>query len=296
MGYQTQPLNTFGAGDHRLVSAKGLDSGIDVDSIQLKSVPSVTFPGSVTPPSTTVTSTGTNSYKVDISEASAPFWLVLGQSLSDGWKATVRGGPSLGAPTLIDGFANGWLVDPGLTGATFTVDITWAPQKIVWAGLAISSPWFIGLCLCALVVAWRRRRFDRVLVDATNPILVSSELPNATSTSERLGLLLGITALSALIGGFGVAITMAIIASLSLWTRRRVAITTLAVLGSIGGIVVLYTGLQFRHEYRTGVEWPSGFWFAHQLGLLAVLVVVSETVTRRFVRKRSDSRSNPIIE
>ncbi len=89
---------------------------------------------------------------------------------------------------------------------------------------------------------------------------------------------------------------MAIIASLSLWTRRRVAITTLAVLGSIGGIVVLYTGLQFRHEYRTGVEWPSGFWFAHQLGLLAVLVVVSETVTRRFVRKRSDSRSNPIIE
>ncbi len=296
LGYQTQPLNTLSAGDHRLVSAKGLDSGIDVDSIQLKSVPSVTFPDSVAPPSTTVTSTGTNSYKVDISQASAPFWLVLGQSLSDGWKATVRGGPSLGAPTLIDGFANGWLVDPGLTGATFTVDITWAPQKIVWAGLAISSPWFIGLCLCALVVAWRRRRFDRVLVDATNPILVSSELPNATSTSVRIGLLLGITALSALIGGLGVAITMAIIASLSLWTRRRVAITTLAVLGSIGGIVVLYTGLQFRHEYRTGVEWPSGFWFAHQLGLLAVLVVVSETVTRRFVRKRSNTRSNPIIE
>ena len=288
--YAAIPSNSLAVGDHRLVSAKGLDSGIDIDSIQLSSVPSTEISTATTPPSTTVTTQGTNSYKVDVANASAPFWLVLGQSLSDGWKATVRGGTSLGSPTLIDGFASGWLVDPSVTGSTFTVDITWAPQKIVWAGLAISTPWFIGLCLCALAVVWRRRRSVRVLADGTNPILVSSELVNDTSNSVRIGLILGITALSALIGGLGVAIAMAIIASLSLWTKRRVAIATLAVLGSIGGIIVLYTGLQFGHEYRTGVEWPSGFFIAHQLGLIAVLSVVFESLSRWCIRSRSTSK------
>lgn len=108
----------------------------------------------------------------------------------------------------------------------------------------------------------------------------------------RLGLLIGATVVAALIGGLGVGIAMALIAGLSLWTRRRVAIAALAVLGSIGGIVVLYTGLQFRHEYRTGVEWPSDFWFAHQLGLIAVLSVVFETVTRWCIRSRSTNKHN----
>ena len=290
--YAAIPSNSLAVGDHRLLTAKGLDSGIDVDSIQLASVALEPQSPATLPPSSTVTTTGKNSYKVDVVDASAPFWLVLGQSLSEGWKATVRGGTSLGTPTLIDGYANGWLVDPAVTGSSFTVDITWAPQKIVWAGLALSTPWFIGLCLCALVVAWRRRRSDRMLIDATNPSLVSSELENNTSNSARIGLLLGITTLSALIGGLGVAIALAIIASLSLWTRRRVAIATLAAIGSIGGIVVLYTGLQFGHEYRTGVEWPSGFFIAHQLGLIAVLSVVFETLTRWFIRSRSAKTHN----
>ena len=276
------------SGDHRLVSAKGLDSGIDVDALQLKSVPVSPLSAAAGSPQTSVTSTGTNSYRVDVSNASAPFWLVLGQSLSDGWSAKIRGGASLGTPTLIDGFANGWLIDPATAGTSFTVDITWAPQKVVWAGLALSTPWFLGLCVAAIAVAWRRRR-QRTIPDATDPALISSELPASVSTATRVGALLALTVFSAIVGGFGVAIAMALISGLMLWTRKRTLIAALALLGSIGGIVVLYVGLQYRRHYLNGVEWPSGFWIAHQLGLVAVLTVVSETVVRWLLRTRSKS-------
>ncbi|MEI7623949.1 MAG: alpha-(1-_3)-arabinofuranosyltransferase family protein [Actinomycetes bacterium] len=294
------PLN-LSLGDHRITSSAGLDTGIDVDAIQLTSVPNAQDSPATSLPATAVRSTGTNTFTVDISDASEPFWLVLGQSLSDGWKATVRGGSSLGSPTLIDGYANGWLIDPAVTGSTFTVDITWAPQKVVWAGIAVSTFWFLGLCAAALVVLWRRRRAVRILPSDTEPRLISSELPNETSIAVRIELLIGIVVLSAFVGGTGVAIAMAIITALSLWTKRRTAIAVLAVLGSVGGIVVLYTGLQFRRAYTTTAEWPSGFWFAHQLGLVAVLAVVAESVTRwilrvRYNRPQTASDDNPISD
>jgi hypothetical protein len=184
---------TLSSGDHRFVTTKGLDSAIDIDAMELRSVPIGQYTTTADTPSTTVTSTGKNSYKIDIANASDPFWLVLGQSLSNGWKATVRGGESLGDPTLIDGFANGWMIDPAVTGTTFTVDITWAPQKVVWGGLATSGLWFIGLCAAAIVIAWRRRQLVRKLPEATDPTLVTSELANPTTTRMRLGVLVGMT-------------------------------------------------------------------------------------------------------
>ena len=61
----------------------------------------------------TVTSKG--STKIDLSVSGArqgtPFWLVLGQSNNAGWEATVAG-DDLGGSTLVDGYANGWLVRP----------------------------------------------------------------------------------------------------------------------------------------------------------------------------------------
>jgi arabinofuranan 3-O-arabinosyltransferase len=283
----TEAPQTLSAGDHRLVTSKGLDSAIDVDALEFRSVPVGQYATAANPPTTTSTSTGKNSYKIDVANASEPFWLVLGQSLSNGWKATVRGGDALGDPTLIDGFANGWLIDPAVTGSTFTVDVTWAPQKVVWGGLAVSGLWFVGLCAAAIAIGWRRRKLVRSLPAATDPHLVTSELTNSTSTAMRIGVLLGMTALAAFVGGLGVAISIAVITALSLWTRRRTAIAAIVVLGSIGGIVLLYTALQFGHEYRSTAVWPSSFKFAHQLGLIAVLAVVSETVTRWLFRKRS---------
>ena len=90
-----------------------------------------------------ISSTATT-WNLQVSGASMPFWLVLGETQNRGWEASVDGGPSLGGSTLIDGFANGWKVDPAALGAagrsgTFDVTLDWAPQNRVWAALVISG-------------------------------------------------------------------------------------------------------------------------------------------------------------
>jgi hypothetical protein len=68
---------------------------------------------------------------------------------------------------LVDGFANGWLVDPTALGGavqdgTFDVTLTWAPQKRVDLALALSAA---GAVLCLLLALlpnrWRRTIFFR---------------------------------------------------------------------------------------------------------------------------------------
>ena len=56
----------------------------------------------------------------------------------------------LGPPQLVDGFANGWHVTAAdlhtLGGPGFTVELTWTPQREVWAALAVSGATLL-LCL-----------------------------------------------------------------------------------------------------------------------------------------------------
>jgi hypothetical protein len=100
-----------------------------------------------------------------VTPATRAFHLVLGESLNGGWRASVDGGPSLGAPELIDGFANGWTLDPaaagsGLRGGTLSVTLRWVPQHAVWAALIVSAA---ALAAALAVAMWpagalRRRR------------------------------------------------------------------------------------------------------------------------------------------
>ena len=93
--------------------------------------------------------------RVHVEGADEPFWLVLGQSENAGWHATTDGA-TLGDRTLVDGYANGWLVDP--TQESFDVVLEWTPQERVWASLWVS---LAGVLACLAIVAvtwWRRRR------------------------------------------------------------------------------------------------------------------------------------------
>lgn len=173
---------TLGAGTHTLTTAVGHSpsTGWDIDSLDLDSAagggpepePSATtVTAAPTAPAPTVTvlsqsATGARLRITGVTDATTPFWLVMGQSIDDGWHASVAGGGSLGKPTLVDGFANGWVVDPAqLTGAvhhgTLTVDLAFTAQRELALGLVLSLIGFVA-CVAVAVVPeerWRRARW-----------------------------------------------------------------------------------------------------------------------------------------
>lgn len=193
---------TLGPGTHTIQAAAGHNpaTGWNIDSLVLDSAPGGSAqrepaPGvaaaAPTAPAPTVRvlsqgPTGARLRVTGVSSASTPFWLVMGQSIDAGWHASVSGGPSLGAPTLVDGFANGWVVDPAhlagaVHGGTMTVTLTFAPQRVVWVALAVS---LLGM-LAAVAVAvvpdrrWRHARWRslRRVVGAGGPSTVAAPGP-----------------------------------------------------------------------------------------------------------------------
>jgi hypothetical protein len=166
----------LGPGSHTLESVAGQTTGFDIDQLALDSAPgggSMPIAGPdtlaappVTPgPTVRVTSQNATSIRETVSglrPSSPDFDLVLGQSINRGWTATVLGDRSLGSPVLIDGFANGWRVDPAtlagaLHGGSVSVVLTWTPQARVDVALIVSLV-AILLCLGIVLAPLGRRR------------------------------------------------------------------------------------------------------------------------------------------
>ena len=80
-----------------------------------------------------------------------PSWLVLGESFDAGWQATCNG-RSLGAPQVVDGYANGWLAPAGCTRVAFT----FGPQSGINKSYVISAVACALMLLLLVVGAFRR--------------------------------------------------------------------------------------------------------------------------------------------
>ena len=83
-------------GEVRVSTAAGKDVGLDIDRVVLRSAaggtPRTTSgPLASVPPTVTVEAPAASTYSLRVEDATEPFWLVLGQSRNDGWKATVKG-------------------------------------------------------------------------------------------------------------------------------------------------------------------------------------------------------------
>jgi hypothetical protein len=136
-----------------------------------------------------VVSSTPDSYHLQVRSDGKPFWLVLGQSHNDGWEATVNG-HSLGSPTLVNGFANGWIVR-GHTG-TFEVTLRWTPQRVVWVAIAVSLAMVVLSVVLVIALRRRRRVDDPPLTDS--PTARSLRFTSERPTSFGIAIAAGVTA------------------------------------------------------------------------------------------------------
>jgi arabinofuranan 3-O-arabinosyltransferase len=276
----------LGKGTHELRSAPGATTGIDVDGMVLGSAPgggsvvldrqaAVALEQPTTPaPELAVTDDDTTTIRATVRGAEAPFWLVLGESFNEGWRAEVDG-RDLGEPQLIDGMANGWKVDPG-DAEVLDVTITWTPQSRVWIAIAISG---LAMLACAALALFARRRSSGRAAYA--PPTARSPFETDGGRPTRRAMITTIVAATLAAGllatpWVGVAVGAAtFVALLRPRGRALLSIGAPIALVAAGAFVTIQ---QARHGYPPVFEWPTYFDDVHVIGWLAVLLLGADAL------------------
>ncbi len=272
---------TLAVGEHIIRTAQGPTA---VDRVVLNSPL-----GNATPaapdPVVRVTANDPTHRVVEVSGATRPFWLVLGESRNAGWHATADG-HDLGPSRLVDGGANGWLITPH--SASMRVELTWQPQRWVDAGLIMSALVVAG-CIVLVVIGDRRRPPPAASLEPpelTDPITGSGEdLPWPATIAVAAGgaLVTGLVVHPIWAVPVGVAIAVA-----ARWSRGRVLLTGGAVTGlSVAGL--FYVARIVHSHPAPGFGWVSAFEAVHRLTFVAVLLAVADAVVAG-LRARARSR------
>jgi arabinofuranan 3-O-arabinosyltransferase len=276
------------AGSSMLESVPGSQSGFDVDQVVLASAPgggpgrdtAVEGPEPVDPPPS---SEGSNpsrlTWDVDVEGATDPYWVVLGQSLSPGFRAVAGDGTDLGESTLVNGYANGWLVDPAEVGTDTTITITWPPQRNVWIALALSG---LGVLLCAgFILGPPRLLAGQPLPGPFAPMAPTGVAPLGVEGSPlrrgRVTLVaLGFAALTFVLAGWAVALAAGVLVAAALGFRRGqvlMRIVGVALFGMAAGFVV---AKQWHYGFMVDFNWMNQFEVTHAWTLTAVALLVAD--------------------
>jgi hypothetical protein len=293
-------------GEAVLRAAPGLRTGIDLDRLVLRSaaggaaslaggsvrdeavlaLPSAAATGADDVPRLDVADRSASRVTIEVTGATPgqPFWLSFGESHSPGWQARLDG-RDLGEPVLVDGFANGWLIEP--EAETFTVDLRFAPQRRVTVALWIST---LGAVVCLLLA------FTRLGAPVRRATPLAGELPAPLSddvlrypgrqpdkrVAVRAAVILGVFATAVVHPLVGAAVGVAAYVLLRRQGERRALTLAIPAAMLAAGLYVVAAQLVF--EIEPGFEWPSVFAGAHLLGWLAVLLLVTDVVVARVWR------------
>jgi hypothetical protein len=274
---------TLDAGQHVLRAEDGRATGVDVDRALLSSARGGAARGSVAlgpeggapGPEVDVTGAGRTSFDVRIEQADEPFWLVLGQSYNDGWRADVSGGSAVSSPTLVDAYANGWYIQPDGDGP-IEVSLRWTPQRTVWFGLGLSAA---ALVLCMVLAIRPRRR--RETADAPAPPALVSPLVAGGGTPGRIGILLGALAaavVGALVADPVIGILVGGATALTLRNRQWRPLLTAGCVLAFGAAAAYVVVQQLQYRFGNTAEWPSQFDRVHIVTLLAVLLLGADAL------------------
>ncbi|MEA3018865.1 MAG: arabinofuranan 3-O-arabinosyltransferase, partial [Actinomycetota bacterium] len=279
------PALRLASGQHELRTAHGGVSGLDLDRLVLTS--SVTggaiaapapgsTPGAAPDASVKVVTSGRASMTVDV-DAKSPVWLVLGQSYTKGWTAS-----GLGAPKLVDGFANGWYVPP-TGGHARRITLTFTPQRTVNVMLVLS---LIGALLCVALLLLSRP-VDAVGVKPI-PVLVAPWSP--VGARPRVGTIaavaLGGGAVAALLVQPLVGVGIAVALVIGVMRARGPGILAGTAVGSLGLAALFTIAKQYRNHFPPDFGWPGFFHPAHVLAWLGLLLL-SSSLAAAAVRRRA---------
>ena len=268
------------AGETLVATADGRTTGVDVDRFDLASAASA--PIAVTEaqvPTFDVERMSRVSERVEANDVTGPFWFVLGQSQNEGWRLRVDGedqGPSM----LVNGYANGWLVDPG-DATSLQIELDWTPQRRIWIALGLSG---LGLIACLVLLLPRFAGRGETATSRRRPRLA----PYAISPLERFGapvarraavvasVGLGVISLVLLPWWWAPAIAAATWFGLrSRWGWPALRIAALVLLAVAAAYVVVR---QWRVGYVDDFDWPQHFEAVHWLTMASFVLLGAETV------------------
>jgi arabinofuranan 3-O-arabinosyltransferase len=316
---------TLSAGTHVLTTTPYEGDGLTLDALSLSSAAGggplpLTAAGQIPPPisvpgpAVKVLHQGRTQLTVSVTGHGSPYWLVLGQSQSRGWEAQVKGGPSLGTSTLIDGYANGWLIGRSLSARTLTVQMTWTPQRVVDAALLLSGATLAASLVLAVVprsflpAAWdrvggfARRRLRRnakgraaaPLVAATTAVALDERETNARDTPSLasalssdgrrpswIGLILWPLATGLVAGAITARIAAPIVAGLVLLgllvrrSRLLFVLPPIFLLLAAGDYVMV---TQRQLHYKPDIGWATKVGTANTLAWMALAALLAGAV------------------
>ena len=221
----------------------------------------------------------------------SPAWLVLGQSFSEGWRATCDG-RSLGEPRPINGYANGWRAPADCRD----VEFSFAPQDGVRAAYGISGAVCL-LLLAFLVLGWARARREAAesgVAVAAGPLPakagaaapLAAEARTAAPRPEdrplplplpRAALLaLALTVPLALLFAARTSVVLFPLLTLILWRGAGSRLLTL-VAGGLLGVVVPILYLVLTPEDRGGFnfEYSTELIAAHWVAVGAIVLLMA---------------------
>lgn len=308
---------TLSAGSHVVRTSLRLPSGIQVDRVALSSkrgggaLP--TLPDGQVPtnpvtaaPVVTVTHQDSTHVTAHVAGNGQGFWMVLGQSQNRGWQASLSG-RSLGPSRLIDGYANGWYVPPGTINGPATIQISWTPQRVIWAALVASAA---ALVLC-MVLAFlpervgdgafeattvgdgendgpatqgrhlhRRRRWVGWAMESRFPVLVSWWYPSRAGPAWpiSLGLALGAGFVAGLVTAPAGGLVVAAVVVVTLLVRRARFLLSAASVSLLASAGVYMVVAQASHAYLPAIEWPGNFGPASSLVWLSICFLAAEAL------------------
>lgn len=263
------PELTLDAGTHRVISANGAGTGFDVDRVVLSTPASGSAaPGAVDPTAAITTASSRRSRTLVIPACPTGCWVVHGEGYNEAWRAQIDGA-DLGTPTLVDGNANGWWIEPSNEPAT--VEITWPVQRRLNTALLLS---LLAVAACVGLATWRRSP-----AVAPDPAVVAETVKRLPHL-DRTWVLAGVAAIAgALLIDWMWAVPVAVVWALAVLAKRPSIVAWVGV-AILTGSAAVVTAVVRNDTPFPDAGWPVRFDWLHPITLVGVVLLVTGACVR----------------